>query len=153
MSSSDFKNMYIVVIILTLLFGVGLGYQIHTLVATKDSETANTNGALTNTLPDGRPNAQAITTIYSRTGMVTKVENNKIVFQAYVLGTNSYNLTTLTATITDATQLTKLTGSSSTATKIGVTDIKAGNEISVVSAENMYGKTSFSASSIQLHQL
>lgn len=153
MSSSDFKNMYIVVVILTLLFGVGLGYQIHTLVATKSTENANLNDSTSVSTLGGRPNAQAITTIYSRTGVVTKVESGKIVFQAYVLGNNAYNLTSLTATISDSTQISKLTGASSTSSKISATDIKVGNEISVVSAENMYGKTTFAASSIQLHQL
>lgn len=155
MSSTDFKNIYIIVIILTLLFGIGLGYQIHGMVSNKTSEVANNNSTSGTNTTGGKPNAQNITAIYSRTGTVTKVESGKITFQAYVLGNNAYNLTTLTATISDKTEITKTNSATPSAapTKIATTEIKAGNEISVVSSENMYGKTTFGASSIQLHQL
>lgn len=155
MSTPDFKNYYVIALVLVLLFGIGVGYQLGTTLKTEDADNvAITNGVPTNAvLADKTPTAQS--EIYIRTGQVETVNPNEITFSTYVQNSDAtYSKVTMTAKLTSDTTFSKidLRDASAGSTEITVSDIAVGNEVAVASADNIYGKTSYTASSVQLHQ-
>jgi|GEM_PF-3586956 len=157
MSTPDFKNYYIIGLILVLLFGVGVGYQLATVFQNNNSSqvaTTNENGIPNNAvLSDQTPIAQP--EIYIRTGQVESINPSEVSFSTYVQNSDSnYSKVTMTAKITGETTFTKINLRDDTSKEetITVNDVPVGSEVAVASAENIYGKTTYTASSIQLHQ-
>ncbi|MFA5030710.1 MAG: hypothetical protein WC495_03915 [Patescibacteria group bacterium] len=155
MSTSDFKNYFIIGLVLVLLFGVGVGYQLGITLASDDStKTTNTDNMPNNAvISDETPVAQP--EIYVRTGQVESINPTQIEFSTYVQNSDSnYSQVIMTAQINDQTAFTKinLRDSNSSAQTIVMTDIPVGSEVAVASTDNIYGKTAFTAESIQLHQ-
>jgi len=145
----EIKNVYVIAIVLALLFGIGVGYQLNTWFAKKADTTACANQN-TNTNSTASPLADS--QIFVRTGKVTKVTSDSISFQAYVQNTGSgYALTTLTASVTSETTFTQVNTNkpSTDRTTIALSDIKEGDQVAIQADENIYGKTSFTASSVQ----
>jgi hypothetical protein len=94
----------------------------------------------------------AASQIFVRTGKVTAVTADSISFQAYVQNSAAgYRLTTLTASVTKDTTLVLVNTNKPTTdrTTLSLSDIKEGDQVAVQSNENIYGKTSFTASSVQ----
>lgn len=151
----DFKNYFVIGLVLVLLFGIGVGYQIGTMTQS-DENTNTTNGdSVPNNavISDESPVAQQ--EIYIRTGQVESIDPNQVVFTTYIQNSDStYSQVTMTAQITDQTTFTKinLRESNSASQTITVSDVPVGSEVAVSSADNIYGKTNFTAESIQLHQ-
>jgi len=155
MSMPDFKNYFVIGLVLVLLFGIGVGYQIGTMVQSdENANTTNTNSIPNNAvISDESPVAEQ--EIYIRTGQVESVDPNQVIFTTYIQNSDStYSQVTMTAQINDQTTFTKinLRDSNSTAQTITVSEIPVGSEVAVASADNIYGKTNFTAESIQLHQ-
>lgn len=151
----EFKNMYVVVVIVVLLFGVGLGYQINTWVNDK-SETANsdTNTATTGGNTQTGQIPQSATEIFSRSGKVESVAGDSITLITHTQNTDStFSKLTITAAVDADTSITKidLRETNKEETTIALSDISVGSEVAVYSDENVYGKTSFTASRVQLH--
>ena len=151
----DFKNYFVIGLVLVLLFGIGVGYQIGTMVQSdENANTTNTNSIPNNAvISDESPVAEQ--EIYIRTGQVESVDPNQVIFTTYIQNSDStYSQVTMTAQINDQTTFTKinLRDSNSTAQTITVSEIPVGSEVAVASADNIYGKTNFTAESIQLHQ-
>lgn len=153
MSTSDFKNTYVIAIILTLLVGVGLGYQINTLV-----DNTNENAGCDTTTSSSDPSSSSpreIGEVFSHTGLVESVASDTITFTALIQNTDaSYTKTTLKVSMTSDTTFTKIDLRDTTAAEetITIDDIAVGNEIVAIADENIYGKTQFTASAIKLHQ-
>jgi len=155
MSTPDFKNYYVVALVLVLLFVIGVGYQIGTTLQSENTEDVGVvDGIPTNAvIADKTPTAQS--EIYIRTGQVESVNPNEIIFSTYVQNSDTtYSKVAMTAQLTTSTTFTKINLRDTTkATEdITVSDITVGNEVAVASTDNIYGKTSYTASSVQLHQ-
>lgn len=156
MSTFDFKNAYVAGMILTLLFGIGMGYQIHTWVS-DDSESGDV-ATNVNTTTNGNSQVstpRALPEVYARTGKVESISPDNITFTTILQNTDStYTETTLTATITESTSFSKinLSEASDNVETITRTDIPVGSEVAISADENIYGKTQFTATSVQLHQ-
>ena len=155
MSTSGFKNYYIIGLVLILLFGVGVGYQLGITFyspdtdTTEDADSIPTNAVIADQTPTAQPE------IYVRSGRVASVNPNQITFVTYVQNSDSsYAQVTMTAQLTEDTTFTKISlrDANSAAEDISVSDIPVGSEVAVACADNIYGKTSFTASNVQLHQ-
>ncbi len=156
MSSINIKTTFALIIILVMLFGVGLGYELNSWFGTQQTSKTSQNSSNTNSVRGNTAtsNPQQGKNILTRTGTITTVNSSTVVFNTYAQNQDStYSALTMTAKVDDKTTLTKidLKNPLTAATTIALSDLKPNSEISVETAENMYGKTIVTAKSIQLH--
>lgn len=156
MSTIDFKNMYLVSVVLVLLFGIGLGYQINTWTNTNDgSEIAITTSENTQSGTQASSSPKAIQEVYARTGRVEAISPDSITFTTILQNSDSsYSESTLIAQLSDSTVYTKinLQDTSQETETISYDDISIGSEVAISASDNIYGRSTFNAISVQLHQ-
>lgn len=157
MSSINIKTTFTLIIVLVLLFGVGVGYELNTWFGNDADDSATTLKENSNATTANSQTAspQQNKTIYVRTGMIEAIEEGAIIFNTYVQNQDTtYSSVTMTAKIDTTTTISKISlkNPGAQAQAIAIADLKQNNEISVETAENMYGKTIVTAKSIQLHE-
>jgi hypothetical protein len=153
----DLKKVFIISVVLALLFGVSVGYQLQMWFGTEKEGAGVTN---TNTTTSKRAANSALASpiiakeVYTRSGTVASVKDSSIIFNTYIQNQDAtYTAAAMTAKIDDKTTFVKinLKNPQATPVTISLSDIKQNGQIAVETDENMYGKTIVTAKSIQLH--
>lgn len=138
------KNNLIIIILAVLIFVSGIGGYF-----------LGQNVMLNSLFPEQKE-------IFSISGIITSIEENSFVVETNSLqrnlpGSNEILTDKIIVNINEQTQINKITFSTESAeskeTAISFSDLSEGSDVSVVSLENIKGKTEITAANVTLYQI